>query len=87
MGGFLGALRIRIFYSKYMDKLEFRERTWKERLFTLPWKPMQKVEIIHHPYMAIVNGDLYAHPLLKAQLERLGSKMVTALDKVNYTDY
>lgn len=33
--------------SKYLGEsfLRCRERTWKERLFTLPWKPLKKQEI------------------------------------------
>ncbi len=63
-----------VFYSMAMDKPEFVMRTWKERLFTRPWKPLQKTKTIHHPYMAIINGCLYAHPSLREQVKNLQRK-------------
>lgn len=62
---------IRIFYSNLMDNPEIVVRTWKERLFTRPWNPRQKIKTIHRPYMAIINGDLYAHPTMKEQIENI----------------
>lgn len=51
-------------------------RTWKERLFSWPWQPMKKtkVEVYHVPSREVivdkVNHVIYAHPEVKAEIER-----------------
>ena len=47
----------------------FRFRTWRERLFTLPWQPLRKMEFykIYVPNGNVIidqiNYVIYAHPL------------------------
>lgn len=40
------------------------KRTWKERLFSLPWKPQKKVKWVDRPAVAYVaNGVAYLDPV------------------------
>jgi len=66
---------IKIFYSLAMDDVKIVSRTWKERLFSLPWKPLQRIKVIHKPYCAIINNNLYAHPSLKEEIEHICKKV------------
>ncbi len=61
----------KIFENKYVgDPMQMtRDRTWKERLFTWPWKPFKKIA---HYTMWIENGNvildhnnkcMYIHPV------------------------
>jgi len=49
------------------------KRTWKERLFTLPWKPLQKTRVIIMQVPStevIVNGNtLIMHPEIAKELK------------------
>ena len=64
----------RVFYSTILSDIEVLHRSLKERLFILPWHPFQRDIYIHKPYMTIINGDLYAHPSFKVEIERLGGQ-------------
>ena len=61
---------------------EIVERTWKERLFTLPWRPLLKYKVVTTPSPEIiydhVNKRIYCHPHTAHQLrEYLRSKGVS----------
>jgi len=55
-------------------KLRVRERTWKERLFTLPWQPMKKLAfytiIVPNGEFYLVGGRIIGHPKDIQELER-----------------
>ena len=55
-------------------KLRVRERTWKERLFTLPWQPMKKLEfytiVVPKGEFFMIAGRIFAHPTDILALER-----------------
>ena len=73
---------IPIIYSEQACDPEYElvKRTWKERLFTRPWKPRQRYKHIMvklNPQMYRVNfpgqgKKIIAHPSLKAQIEKIG---------------
>jgi len=51
------------------------KRGWKKRLFTLPFKPFKKDELImvpdYKPCMYIANDVIYCHPALKGIFNNL----------------
>ena len=63
-------LNYKIISSKYIgeQKTRARERTWKERLFTLPWKPRKKLAFYtiwvskQEVILDSINGIMYVHP-------------------------
>lgn len=42
--------------SMYVSDYVTVNRTWKERLFTRPWNPFQKVKAIKEPKAYLLNG-------------------------------
>ena len=48
---------VRVFESKYMTVPQEVKRTWRERLFTRPFRPFRKTKIIQVP-----NPNLYRTP-------------------------
>ncbi len=66
MNDFLG---IKIIYSTNAVEKIVIERSWKERLFTLPWTPWKKTQIHLKPciYM-LYDSQLIIHPSLKTNL-------------------
>lgn len=73
-------------------KTRFRFRTWKERLFSLPWRPRKKMEF----YMVIVpngevivdhkHGVIYGHPTdiynLKVAIRNYDSDIIPRYDSI-----
>ena len=64
----------RIIYSLYACDPEYElvNRTWRERLFTRPWRPFQKKKKVLknlNPQAFLVNDMLIAHPIFERQLE------------------
>ncbi len=51
------------------------KRSWKERLFTRPWRPFKKTRTVvpQIPSRQIIMMDriIYMHPILKAEVEAL----------------
>lgn len=46
---------LQIYYTSFATKEETVTRTWKERLFTLPWRPRQKHKIQSQPAIYIAS--------------------------------
>ena len=45
-------------HSLFHDNfLEWRDRTWKERLFTIPWRPLRKQELVFKEPVDITAKD------------------------------
>ncbi len=57
-----------IFYNINVVSEEIVKRTWKERLFSLPWKPFLKTKTIIKPAIYQVGNDIIAHPFYKDKL-------------------
>jgi hypothetical protein len=55
-----------IIQSKWVPETIWVKRTWKERLFSLPWKPFQKMR--ETPGVYIVGGVIYCHPKRYAEI-------------------
>jgi hypothetical protein len=51
-----------------VEKVEV-ERSWKERLFSLPWRPFEKKKIIDKPTIFVVGETIIAHPVFKSRLD------------------
>lgn len=55
-----------------------KTRTWRERLFSRPWRPWQKTELVVHPLWGILSKEtcyqagrtLYVNPVQFEILER-----------------
>ena len=52
--------------SVWVPKTVWVKRNWKERLFTLPWRPLQKMK--EEPGVYIINNTVYCHPDMYAQI-------------------
>ena len=67
---------IRVIASDFIPlyQIETRKRTWKQRLFTFPWRPLQKTESYQvknkRPYL-IADGVIFAHPETIDDLNKL----------------
>ena len=50
------------------------ERTWKERLLSRPWRPLQKTKIIETPsmyqYTKRNSITIFAHPAFRSEIEQ-----------------
>lgn len=68
--GYFGG--IQIIEDKNMLEYETVSRTWKERLFTLPWRPFLKVKTISKPSKDIyqVGNTFVCHPFMKREILR-----------------
>ena len=51
----LPALPFHVYYTPYATKEETVTRTWKERLFTRPWRPWQRDKLQTQPAIYRVN--------------------------------
>ena len=68
----------RVVYSPFLtvsgEPYEVK-RTFKERWFSLPWKPFKKVKLIttQVPSREVIrnNGVLYAHPVMKSEFDNI----------------
>ena len=72
MNNFFG-IKVVIINSLYETVPVKVSRTWKERLFTFPWHPLQKTKIVHEQHPAIYKhgGVIYAHPSKAAQINSM----------------
>jgi hypothetical protein len=72
----------RVIENLMLTKTQTREvkRTWKERLFTLPWQPMKvtRTESRQVPDREVVvdkmNKIIYAHPVVANEIRRAVEK-------------
>jgi hypothetical protein len=46
------------------------KRTWKERLFSFPWRPFQKIRIEKKPTIFQVGAMLLVHPVFESQYRK-----------------
>lgn len=57
---------IDIIQNPYLVKSETVQRSWKERLFTWPWKPWRRTKILQVPsneaIVDAINHKVYVHP-------------------------
>ena len=60
---------MKIFYTVNAIESHIENRTWKERLFTLPWKPFKRHKVTHTPTILNFGEELLVHPSLKSKLE------------------
>ena len=49
------------------------KRSWKERLFSLPWRPFVKNKISYNPIILQIGNKIIAHPSYKGKLKFLES--------------
>lgn len=69
-----------IIASKMLTKVVVEEvtRTWSERLFSWPWRPLKKVKQVQREepsdQVFYANGKYYAHPALIEKIMRLTEK-------------
>ncbi|NIQ88650.1 MAG: hypothetical protein GWN93_06045 [Deltaproteobacteria bacterium] len=49
---------VQVIESVHCTKNVWVPRTWRERLFTLPWRPLRKMK-----YMTVPDPELYATPI------------------------
>lgn len=60
---------MKIYYTLNAVESHIENRTWKERLFTTPWKPFKKYKVIHTPAILNFGDQILVHPSLKAKFE------------------
>ena len=60
---------MKIVYTLNAVESHIENRTWKERLFTLPWKTFKKHRIIYTPAILQFWDQILVHPALKVKLE------------------
>jgi hypothetical protein len=57
-------------FSSFVYKDKIINRTWKERLFTLPWKPWTKTKVIKEPAIYETPYGIVAHTCFQRELEK-----------------
>lgn len=45
------------------------KRTWKERFFSLPWRPWIKTKVTIEPRIIVARDEIICHPALLSQLQ------------------
>lgn len=72
MNNFFG-IKVVIVNSLYETVPVTAQRTWKERLFTLPWTPWKSTKTEHEqrPAMYEYDGVIYTHPSLAAEVNAI----------------
>lgn len=64
---------IRIIADPYVSDFKIIKRSWKERLFTLPWQPLRKTNTEYNPIAYIMdNGYVIVSYRTWAILEKEG---------------
>ena len=56
-----------VFYVDSAVKKTSVRRTWKERLFSLPWRPFVTMKVVYEPAIYQAGNSLLVHPALKAK--------------------
>jgi len=56
------------------------KRTWKERLFSLPWRPFQKMKVVKKPSIFQVGGMMLVHPIFESRFKKELEDMNRALE-------
>lgn len=67
---FLGAdLSKEIIESVYVSDFDYVKRTWKERLFSLPFRPFHAKKVVHNPKLYVLkNGQIVCSPKTKSKI-------------------
>lgn len=65
-------MNVVILNSLYETVPQTVERTWKERLFSLPWHPFQKTKTVYEqkPALYKYDGTIFSHPLQAHKLSK-----------------
>ena len=68
--GKIGGKQVIISTAALEEVIKIRKRTWRERLFTIPFRPFKKLitYLISRPCMYFVGEVLLVHPSLKTLL-------------------
>ena len=56
-------------YSTHAMTEKEVKRTWRERLFSWPWRPGQKTKVVREPGIFRVGNMIVVHPALKESIE------------------
>ena len=56
--------------SSHLSDYESVARTWKERLFTLPWRPWVRTKSIHRPKVFQYGNTIICSPATLKSLEK-----------------
>ncbi len=51
--------QIRIGYDIACPEFTTEKRSWKERLFSLPWKPWVKYKLTDHPLVYVIENETH----------------------------
>jgi sporulation protein YlmC with PRC-barrel domain len=86
--------QVTIVTSKWITDTKEVKRTWKERLFTVPWRPLKKTKTVVVPSDKVyMMGDIVVcHPVMESRLqEALANDLVSCgfilgLKRTNDTD-
>ena len=62
-------LGMKVKYSIRAANKNIVDRTWKERLFSLPFRPFEKTKIVYEPTIWFLGNTLLVHPTLKQKIE------------------
>jgi hypothetical protein len=67
---------VRVYENIYLTVPETVKRTWKERLFTRPWRPFRKTKVIQVPNPDLIKTSvgLIGHPDTVAKLRKMLEK-------------
>lgn len=62
---------LEIYVTHWLVDYKTVNRTWRERLFTLPWRPLIKIKQIKVPSENVIKigNTLYVHPVLYEKLK------------------
>lgn len=61
------------------DTMEKRRRTWRERLFTLPWQPLKKIELIP----LLKDGQVLKHGDMLVMNSKTRNDLINAIGEQN----
>ena len=61
-------LGLRIHESPNSYEVQIIKRSWRERLWSWPWRPWVVTKVFHKPAMYQIGNTIVAHPSLMSQI-------------------
>jgi len=83
-------LGLQIYESPNSYEVQIIKRSWRERLWSWPWRPWVVTKVFHKPVMYRIGNKIVAHPSLMSQIrdaEQANDAVGTVGDPLNLLLY
>lgn len=62
---------MKIIVDNYVSDYDQVKRTWKERIFTLPWRPFEKFKLVYNPKMYVIGNSIICSHCTEIRLKQV----------------